>query len=169
MKGAYYRRNDSYSRSYNATEAESESRYPLTRAIAAVRSQAGVSVKDARAALVAAHDGEWHHVGKFASRVNYYDPEAALDLLQPRRVAERAAREAMAICLSDEVEAESTWEDAWLIRARILAAVSTGHRAFTVVGKRLVIFAAPDAGAAKLHAQRWSEYGREMAVEEVFA
>ena len=83
MRSAYYSRAGSYSRSHNAEVAEDNGRYPLTRAIPVVATAAGVTQKVARAALVATHDGEWHHVGKFANQVDYYDCAAAIDHLRP--------------------------------------------------------------------------------------
>lgn len=69
--GAYYRRNNSYSRSYNAERAESSGRYPRTRAA----KELGLSVKafDAGCKYCGYYSSEWHHVGKFANRVDYYD------------------------------------------------------------------------------------------------
>lgn len=68
---AYYSRNNSYSRSYNATQAENEDRYPLTRAA----KHLGLSVKAFKNGLESSNIGasEWHHVGKYANEVNYYD------------------------------------------------------------------------------------------------
>lgn len=63
--------------SIRAMEAESEGRMPLTRAAAWVRENCGVKLADAKIILKIAHDGEWHHVGKFASRCDYYSTEAA--------------------------------------------------------------------------------------------
>lgn len=73
---AYYSRNDSFSRSYNASVAEEEGRFPRTRAAAFL----GLSVKafDAACAAVGYRPTEWHHVGKYAAMVDYYDA-AALD------------------------------------------------------------------------------------------
>jgi hypothetical protein len=73
MRSAYYRRNNSYSRSYNAERAEQENRLPRTRAAAHL----GVSVKMFDAACDAAgiSTSEWHHVGKYANRVDYWDTE----------------------------------------------------------------------------------------------
>jgi hypothetical protein len=73
MKSAYYSRNQSYSRSYNAELAESVERFPLTRAISVVALKYGVTKKIARFALEFTGTSEWHHVGKFANRVDYYD------------------------------------------------------------------------------------------------
>lgn len=70
-KSAYYSRNDSFSRSYNAEVAEDEGRLPRSRAAASL----GLSVAafDAGCAAVNYRATEWHHVGKFAVRVDYYD------------------------------------------------------------------------------------------------
>lgn len=71
MASAYYSRNNSYSRSYNASVAETEERFPLTRAAAHL----GLSVASFKKGLEVSGIGtsEWHHVGKYASRVDYYD------------------------------------------------------------------------------------------------
>lgn len=70
-KSAYYSRNNSYSRSFNAECAERENRYPLTRAAAYL----GISLAAFKNGL--SHSGistnEWHHVGKYANHVDYYD------------------------------------------------------------------------------------------------
>jgi hypothetical protein len=70
-RSAYYARNDSYSRSANAEAAEAAGRLPRTRAAARL----GVSVKafDAGCAAAGYRTTEWHHVGKYASPVDYYD------------------------------------------------------------------------------------------------
>lgn len=68
---AYYSRNNSYSRSFNAECAEEEGRLPLTRAAKAI----GLSLNHFKETLKLANikTNEWHHVGKFANRVDYYD------------------------------------------------------------------------------------------------
>ena len=68
------------SRSVNAEIAEENNKLPLTRAIPVVIANAaalGVRLtrKDARAILIEAGSSEWHHVGKFANRVDYYATE----------------------------------------------------------------------------------------------
>lgn len=72
-RAAYYSRNNSYSRSYNASCAEAEGRLPRTRAAAAL----GLSTKafDAGCAACGYRATEWHHVGKYANMVDYYDTE----------------------------------------------------------------------------------------------
>lgn len=72
-RAAYYSRANSFSRSYNAHCAEDEGRMPLTRAKRAVAQEFGCSQTVAAAALELLYDGEWHHVGKYAARVAYYD------------------------------------------------------------------------------------------------
>jgi hypothetical protein len=76
-RSAYYSRNDSFSRSANAEAAEEEGRYPRTRAAAAL----GLSVKafDAGCRAAGYRATEWHHVGKYASMVDYYDTEELAD------------------------------------------------------------------------------------------
>ena len=60
-------------RSWGAEEAEQYGRYPRTRAAEYL----GVSVKAFRAGCIASRytSSEWHHVGKYASMVDYYDTE----------------------------------------------------------------------------------------------
>lgn len=76
-KGAYYSRNGSYSRSANAEWAEEENRFPRSRAA----KHLGVSVKAFDAGCLACGyvATEWHHVGKYAAMVDYYDCEALAD------------------------------------------------------------------------------------------
>ena len=76
------------SRSTRAAEAEEDGRLPLTRAIPVVAARAGVTQKVARAALVATHDGEWHHTGNRARRTNYYSIDDAVRHLDPEFAAE---------------------------------------------------------------------------------
>jgi hypothetical protein len=68
---AYYSRNNSFSRSFNADLAEKEGRHPRGRAAAAL----GVSIKAFDAGCDAAGycATEWHHVGKYAACIDYYD------------------------------------------------------------------------------------------------
>lgn len=70
-RSAYYSRNQSYSRSYNAERAEADDRYPRTRAA----KHLGLSTKafDAGCAHMGYVSHEWHHVGKYANMVDYYD------------------------------------------------------------------------------------------------
>lgn len=65
-------------RSIGAINSEENGRLPLTRAIPVVAQRAGCTQKQARAALLATHDGEWHHTGNRAMRTNYYDIDAAV-------------------------------------------------------------------------------------------
>ncbi len=69
------------SRSNRAVEAESNDRLPMTRAVAAIRKRAGCTARQAREACAAVGAAEWHHVGKYAARVNYYDVGAACNWL----------------------------------------------------------------------------------------
>lgn len=70
-KSAYYSRNESFSRSYNAEVAEEEGRLPRSRAAAHLGLSALAFDAGCRAASYVAT--EWHHVGKYATRVYYYD------------------------------------------------------------------------------------------------
>jgi len=58
-------------RSWGAEEAEQYGRYPRTRAA----EHLGVSVKAFRAGYAASDytSNEWHHVGKYAAAIDYYD------------------------------------------------------------------------------------------------
>lgn len=72
----YYARARSYSRSYNAECAEEEGRYPLIRACEAMAQKYSIKKTVARVLLeefYADGEQEWHHVGKYANKVNYYD------------------------------------------------------------------------------------------------
>ena len=70
-QAAFYSRAGSYSRSYNAEVAEAEGRLPRTRAAAALGVSTTAFDAGCRAAGYVAT--EWHHVGKYANRVDYYD------------------------------------------------------------------------------------------------
>jgi hypothetical protein len=93
MRTTWARYGNGYSRSINAETAEEDGRLPLTRAIPIVARAAGVTRAAARAALLATHDGEWHHVGRYAARVPYYSTEAAIERLDPNRRAKREMAE----------------------------------------------------------------------------
>ena len=71
MSSAFYRRNNSYSRSFSASAAESENRYPLTRAASYLRLSVAAFKKGLDHANITT--SEWHHVGKYANKVDYYD------------------------------------------------------------------------------------------------
>ena len=71
MKAAYYSRNNSYSRSANAENAETENRYPLTRAASYLSLSVQAFKKGLEFAKIST--SEWHHVGKYANKVDYYD------------------------------------------------------------------------------------------------
>lgn len=72
-QSTYYSRAGSYSRSYNAEVAEDQGRAPLSRAKLTVVAEFRCTQAAAAAALLHLHDGEWHHVGKFAACVDYFD------------------------------------------------------------------------------------------------
>lgn len=71
MTASFFRHGEG--RSFNARNAEFEGRMPLSRAKKAVADQFDCSQTVAATALELLHDGEWHHVGKFAAEVAYYD------------------------------------------------------------------------------------------------
>lgn len=70
-RSAYYSRAGSYSRSYNAEQAEHEDRYPLTRAAKHLGLTTAAFKKGTDHANIGT--SEWHHVGKYATRVDYWD------------------------------------------------------------------------------------------------
>ena len=74
----YYSRAGSCSRSYNAEVAEDEGKLPRTRAAKSL----GLSVAAFDAGcLVADYTAtEWHHVGGYATLVDYYDCEALAEM-----------------------------------------------------------------------------------------
>lgn len=103
-------------RSVAAASAEDSGRHPLTRAVAALRARVpGLSVANARAALFAAHDGEWHHVGKFARACAYYSVADALDRLAHHdrvpaaRAALATALRAGRVCIRASRAATAAW------------------------------------------------------------
>lgn len=71
MTATYFRQG--HGRSRRAQIAEYEGRAPLTRAARIVAKQYGCTQSVARFVLEQLHDGEWHHVGKFAKECRYYD------------------------------------------------------------------------------------------------
>lgn len=75
MKVAAYVR-EGMGRSFHAECAERTGRIPLTRAIAAL-SRRGWAKHAVRQALEESWDGEWHHVGKYATECPYYSLRAA--------------------------------------------------------------------------------------------
>lgn len=70
MTATYFRHGGGRSR--NASLAEAEGRMPLTRAKRAVAARLGCRQAEAAAALRLLYDGEWHHVGKYATACSYY-------------------------------------------------------------------------------------------------
>lgn len=170
MASTYYSRAESYSRSYNAMEAKRAGRMPLTRAAKYVAAEAGVTQKAAKVALQAVHDGEWHHVGKYATRVDYYDVAAALDVLMPARLAEREVRAVLADALAAEFESEREWENAWEVRGKVLRVLGDGLRAWGIPSRsRLIVFGASDEEEARQQSCKWGMFGRELPVVELHA
>ena len=90
-------------RSRNAEFAEQFGRCPLSRAIPVVAAEAGVSRKLARAALEHTHDGEWHHVGKYACECPYYDPAEAIAALEDAAIRAALERELMVAEMQDKI------------------------------------------------------------------
>jgi hypothetical protein len=66
-----------FSRSVSAEEAEAHGRLPLTRAVDAVYERydcrGRITRSLIRSFLEQNWDGEWHHVGRYAARVQYYN------------------------------------------------------------------------------------------------
>jgi hypothetical protein len=86
---SYIRRG--HGRSRNARDAESEGRFPLSRATPLLRDRLkanGVkaTLAKCKAALEATWDGEWHHTGKFGLRTNYYCLAAAERVLLSQKI-----------------------------------------------------------------------------------
>ena len=75
MPASFYKHG--HGRSRNARIAESEGRAPLTRAAQAVAQSANCTQAVAKEACRLTWDGEYHHVGKFAAEVEYYDVQRA--------------------------------------------------------------------------------------------
>lgn len=69
-------------RSANANDAEDCGLMPLARAIPIVAHHAGCTRKEAKAALIKMHDGEWHHTGLFSRPTPYYSVTAAVALIR---------------------------------------------------------------------------------------
>jgi hypothetical protein len=109
---AYYSRNDSYSRSFNAELAEEHGRLPLTR----FRARYGLVPDLARRYW----SGEWHHVGKYAACVDYYDPGAFFDFGDSGivdRMAECSKPRPTAAQLAARAEVKASWlRDNWQLR-----------------------------------------------------
>jgi hypothetical protein len=99
---AYYSRSDSYSRSYNAEQAESEGRFPKSRFRAEIRKAIGSRATPrllrayykAGAAIIERGTNEWHHVGRYASRIDYFDFSKLIALGGRLSEATKEARQA---------------------------------------------------------------------------
>ena len=91
-RSAYYPRNSSYSRSANAERCEERGCLPLTRAIARVSVLAQCPPSVARRVLLAIGSREWHHVGKYATPVDYYETEECAGDCRRRSAVEIAER-----------------------------------------------------------------------------
>lgn len=74
---AYYSRNGSFSRSYNAERAENRNRFPRTRAAAHL--ELSVAAFDAGCLAVGYEPTEWHHVGAYAAMIWYFDCDELAD------------------------------------------------------------------------------------------
>jgi hypothetical protein len=152
----YFRRGQGLSR--NARRAEADGLLPLTRAIRAVAEEAVTTPAIARAVLAWLGASEWHHVGKFASRVDYYDTE-------------RAAR--WAECITPHATRAAVlrrWtRQAWQGReqARIAREISEGHRATNA--RILQEQNSPEARAASALAAAEAKIIRDAAHAEELA
>jgi hypothetical protein len=67
-----------FSYSSNAMLALGEGRMSMTAAKKAVAETAHITQVKARRILELTHDGEWHHVSKYANRVKFYDVRKAV-------------------------------------------------------------------------------------------
>jgi hypothetical protein len=110
----YYSRANSYSRSYNAQCAEAAGREPASRA---AKTWGFKSAKDLRAVV---STSEWHHVGKYANVVDYFDVQSWIDnlteLSELEGIAKHLTKTGKATTLRDAVHsiiianlAASTW------------------------------------------------------------
>jgi predicted RNA-binding protein Jag len=70
--------NGGFSFSVNAMRAIDEGRESMTHAKRLVAKQAGVTQRMAMQVLNLTHDGEWHHVSKYANKVHFYDVREAV-------------------------------------------------------------------------------------------
>lgn len=79
VQGAGY---DGFSKSNNAREAESQGRYPLSKASQVLAKKLNWSIAKAKAFLLQMGTTEWHHTSKKYNITNYYDvsDEAIKDL-----------------------------------------------------------------------------------------
>lgn len=83
------------SKSLNARAAEADGRFPASRMAEVLRDKGlfrGVTPADIKAAV---HSGEWHHVGSYAARVDYYGLDDVFQFRRELRAA-IAARKAKA-------------------------------------------------------------------------
>lgn len=63
-----------FSRSVRAHVAETEGRSPITRAARTLAELTGCTIAMSRRVLEAIGPCEWHHVGKYAAAVDFFDP-----------------------------------------------------------------------------------------------
>lgn len=83
VMAAFYGALGAYSRSRRAIEAQDEGRYPITVASGIVAKSYGISRKRARQLLEEIGSDEWHHVGKYANHVYFYETDfSVLDLAE---------------------------------------------------------------------------------------
>ena len=72
MKKATYIRQGN-GKSYNARVAEADGKMPLTHAVRVVAANLGITQASSRRLLKLVGPCEWHHVGMYARRIDYYD------------------------------------------------------------------------------------------------
>lgn len=103
MSSVYYSAANSYSKSLNAHRAEFAGRYPATHAAKKYGFKSTKALKDC------VESTEWHHVGKFATRVDYYDIESWIaeqtDLLELIGISKKLTKEGRKTTLKDAVAA----------------------------------------------------------------
>jgi hypothetical protein len=73
-----------YSKSNNAVDAESEGRFPMSRARVIVARATGVTQKEAERVLRLLPDAgkEYHHTSKFYNSTDYFDADAAVKVIK---------------------------------------------------------------------------------------
>ena len=78
-----------YSRSNNAVAAEERGKLPITRATRMVADLAGCTQTVARAALLFRGPDEWHHTSTRFNATNYYDVDAAVEIVEANKLSAR--------------------------------------------------------------------------------
>lgn len=74
------------SKSVRAVNAEQDGKYPLTTALRIVARELKITQKQARELCLSEGASEWHHVGKYANRCDYYNTVAIVDTFKAREL-----------------------------------------------------------------------------------